>query len=111
MAIGGQEIWPRILFNNMMVPSIGWSGLMRDVLQHPGLKKISLTQDIYTKFSKFSEVVDADLLTQVFAKMEEFEIHDFPRAEGHPTKCLVDAVLNRLNKLKRLLLKGEKAWC
>ena len=37
--------------------------------------------------------------------MEEIEIHDFPRAEGHPTKCLVDAILNRPNKLKRLFLK------
>ena len=71
---------------------------MQDILQHPGpgLKKITLTSG---KTSRSKEV-DAKLLTRVFAKMEEIEICRF-------RKCLIDAVLNRSNKLKRFVLKGH----
>ena len=79
--------------------------LMRDIIQHPGLKKIILTKHINIRGPP--KAVDAELLTQVFAKMEEIQIHDFKWAEIHPTKCLVDAVLNRPNKLKKLVLIGR----
>ena len=79
--------------------------LMRDIIQHPGLKKIILTKHINIRGPP--KAVDAELLTQVFAKMEEIQIHDFKWAEMHPTKCLVDAVLNRPNKLKKLVLIGR----
>ena len=71
---------------------------MQDILQHPGLKKITLTKWIDINID-FSEVVDAELLTPFFSpKMEEIEIC--------PMKCLLGAFLNKPNKLKRLILKG-----
>ena len=78
-----------------MVRSINWSVLMQDILQHPGLKKIILTTEetnIRPSFFNFSEAANVDLLTQVFAKMEEVDI--WKGAGVHPTKCLIDAVLN-----------------
>ena len=68
---------------------------MQDILQHPGLKKIILTKEINIRPSDFSEAANVKLLTEVFAKMEEVEI--WKGAGGHPTKCLIDAILNRSN--------------
>ena len=83
---------------------------MRDILQHPGLKRIILTNEIKLRplFFNFSEAVNAELLSQVFAHMEEVEIQDFQGAGSHSAKCLVEAILNRPNKLKKLVLKGRR---
>ena len=81
---------------------------MPDILQHPGLKKIIVTEEINTRplYFNFSDAANVDLLTQVFANMEEVEIHK--EAGGHSTRCLVDAILNRSNKLKRVVLEGGR---
>ena len=91
---------------------ICWTGFCREILQHPGLKKITLHKSAHDHDTwKFSTtMIDADILTEVFTKMEEIEIHelgfDSRVAEGAVTKCVVNAILKRPNNLKKLALKG-----
>ena len=37
-------------YENRMIRSMCWDGLLQDILQHPGLKKISLRKDLDTKY-------------------------------------------------------------
>ena len=91
---------------------ICWTGFCREILQHPGLKKITLHKSAHDHDTwKFSTtMIDADILTEIFTKMEEIEIHELGFgsrvAEGAVTKCVVDAILKRPNNLKKLALKG-----
>ena len=72
MAVGGMEVWPLVPhpWENGMVRSISWVGLMQNILQHPGLKKIIVTEEINTRplYFNFSDAANVDLLTQVFCK-------------------------------------------
>ena len=55
-----------------------WTGLCRKILQHPGLKKIVLyNSDTWERMSLgwSDRSLTFDLLTEVFANMEEIEIH------------------------------------
>ena len=90
-----------------------WPKLCREILQHPGLKKITLrpSDRSWGTFTKLDAESVADLFTQVFAKMEEIEIH--PAAEifstaGHVVlKYVIDAIMDRPNKLKKLVKVKE----
>jgi len=72
--------------------------LLRAVLQHPGLKKITLngvTEDWE---------VEPDFIAQVFAKMDEIGICS--RAVENMTSIMIDTVLQRPNNLKKLYWTG-----
>ena len=89
-----------------------WPKLCREVLQHPRLKKITLRPSDRT-WGTFTDntwdMLDADLFTQVFAKMEEIEIHPavemFSIAEAAVLDCVIDTILDRPNNLKKLVMK------
>ena len=63
-------------------------------------------------------MINADQLTKVFAKMEEIEIHKLSpyyscRAVengGAIVNCVLDAILDRSNNLKKLLLNCAYKW-
>ena len=72
--------------------------LLRAVLQHPGLKKIT------AGYIEDWEV-EPDLIAQVFAKMEEIKI--YCRAVGSMTSIMIDTVLQRPNNIKKLYWTGR----
>ena len=76
-------------------PKGSWHKLCQAILQHPGLKKIILDSSHF----KPEELKQADLLSQVFAKMEDIEIRGW-----YAARCVVDCVLKGQNNLKRLVL-------
>ena len=82
--------------NDYFFPKGSWRKLLRAILKHPGLKKINL----WIEFENL-EAAESELLTQVFAKMEEIEIYN-----GELAKYVAEAVLQRPNNLKRLLLEN-----
>ena len=84
-------------------PTDSWHMLLQTVLQHPGLKKVTLAS------SYNFEATEADLLTQVFAKMEEVQIserRDWFVKQGNATKCMIDSVLQGSTNLKKLVLRN-----
>ena len=82
-----------------------WTGLCRKILQHPGLKKIVLYNfDTWERMSLgwSDRSLTFDLLTEVFANMEEIEIHKLGtcstivQANGAAViNCVLDAILDR----------------
>ena len=96
-----------------------WTELCRKILQHPGLKKIILYNSVTWERMSLSgsdrSEIDADLLTEVFANMEEIEIHKLGigsstliQANGAAViNCVLDAILDRPSHVKRLLLKCD----
>lgn len=93
-----------------------WGWLCQTILQYPGLKKITLRNSEVWERMRLSDdwfIFDVDYLTQTFAKMEEIEIHKLGSRrfqvqanEGVVTKCVVEAILDRPNNLKRLVLNN-----
>ena len=110
---GSQEICIDYNWNNWNWNGFGnmfsWNGLCQEILQHPGLKKISLGYSATWEHISFGVdpelMIDADELTKVFAKMEEIEIHKLSpyyscRAVengGAIVNCVLDAILDRSN--------------
>ena len=98
--------WSRNKKGNVIVC---WPKLCREVLQHPGLKKITLRPSDRT-WGTFTKL-EADLFTQVLAKMEEIEIRPaveiFSTAGRAVLKCVIDAILDRPNNLKKLVKVNE----
>ena len=94
---------------------ICWSLLCQDILTHPGLRKITL-HEAATYDDRGLSGFNGDLLTQVFAKMDEIEIHRLsclwpqgPKVgpvEVAVTRCVVDSILSRPDNLKKLVLKN-----
>ena len=73
--------------------------LLQAVLQHPGLKKIKLAAPPGRSLA----AAEADILPQVFAKMEEIEL--VGDVFGQTTRYLIDTVLQRSTKIKKASLE------
>ena len=82
---------------------ICWSLLCQDILTHPGLRKITL-HEAATYDDRGLSGFNGDLLTQVFAKMEEIEIHSLSCLDPEQTRqfekacleeCCVQGTLHR----------------
>ena len=73
------------------IASVNWNRLSQEILQHPGLKKLTLLYDPYTykTWDTFSVEtgLDLDLFTQVLAKMEETEIQGLGRRNNMKQSC------------------------
>ena len=93
-----------------------WGCLGQEILEHPGLKKIRITlfnSEIWGRMHLYDDWfrIEGDLISKAFAKMEEIEIYklgsSWPKAQANVkafTKCVFDAIVNRPNNLKRLVL-------
>ena len=86
----------------------------QEILQHPGLKKITLSssEDTWDRCNIIDDDESRDLITQTFAKMEEIEIPiygiypEVRSAEGSVARCVMSAILEKPNNLRRLVMKG-----
>ena len=96
------------------IASISWNRLLQEILQHPGLKKLTLYDPhTYNTWDTFSVLtgLDLGLFTQVLAKMGEIDIHWLGRstlsraAVGSVMNSLADSVLDGPSNLKRLVFR------
>ena len=86
-----------------------WHKLLQAILQHPGLKKFTWSPWLSNKRDIKLTAAEVDLLTQVFAKMEEITINYSYGYHDDVTRYVIDAVLQGANNLKKLVL-NELKW-